>query len=88
MPLAFAGHFSPHSTLPSLNLYRRSFKPSKVLDKPYAMVGLNVIAAETDKEEQLIATTPQQQFLNLMRGKDVPLNHQLITFMKWQATMK
>ncbi|TWD98558.1 luciferase family oxidoreductase group 1 [Neobacillus bataviensis] len=73
LPFAFAGHFSPHNTLPALNLYRRSFKPSKVLDKPYAMVGLNVIAAETDKEAQLLATTLQQQFLNLMRGKDVPL---------------
>jgi luciferase family oxidoreductase group 1 len=73
LPFAFAGHFSPHNTLPALKLYRRSFKPSKVLDKPYAMVGLNVIAAETDQKAQRLATTLQQQFLNLMRGNEVPL---------------
>jgi luciferase family oxidoreductase group 1 len=73
LPFAFASHFSPHNTLPALELYRRSFKPSKVLDKPYAMVGLNVIAAETDEEAQRLATTLQQQFLNLMRGNEVPL---------------
>jgi luciferase family oxidoreductase group 1 len=73
LPFAFASHFSPHNTLPALQLYRRSFKPSKVLDKPYAMVGLNVIAAETDEKAQRLATTMQQQFLNLMRGVEVPL---------------
>jgi luciferase family oxidoreductase group 1 len=73
LPFAFAGHFSPHNSLPALQLYHRSFKPSKVLDKPYAMVGLNVIAADTDEEAQRLATTLQQQFLNLMRGNEVPL---------------
>ncbi|MDQ0246323.1 luciferase family oxidoreductase group 1 [Bacillus fengqiuensis] len=73
LPFAFAGHFSPNHTLPALELYRRHFRPSEVLDKPYAMVGLNVIAAETDEEANLLATTLQQQFLNLVRGKDAPL---------------
>lgn len=73
LPFAFASHFSPLNTMGALQLYRNAFKPSKVLDKPYAMVGLNVIAAETDKEAQYLATTLQQQFLNLMRGNDVPL---------------
>lgn len=73
LPFAFASHFSPLNTLGALELYRNAFKPSNVLDKPYAMVGLNVIAAETDKEAERLATTLQQQFLNLMRGNDVPL---------------
>ena len=73
LPFAFASHFSPLNTLGALELYRNAFKPSNVLDKPYAMVGLNVIAAETDQEAQRLATTLQQQFLNLMRGNDVPL---------------
>ncbi|MDM5336156.1 LLM class flavin-dependent oxidoreductase [Fictibacillus enclensis] len=73
LPFAFASHFSPHNTLPAIQLYRRSFKPSKVLDKPHAMVGLNIIAADTDQEAERLATTLQQQFLNLMRGKEVPL---------------
>lgn len=54
-------------------MYRSSFKPSKVLDKPHAMVGLNIIAADTDQEAERLATTLQQQFLNLMRGKETPL---------------
>lgn len=73
LPFAFASHFSPHNTLPALELYRRAFKPSEVLDKPYAMVGLNIIVAETDKQAQRLATTLQQQFLNLMRGNLAPL---------------
>ncbi|RFU60567.1 LLM class flavin-dependent oxidoreductase [Peribacillus glennii] len=73
LPFAFASHFSPHNTKPALELYRRSFKPSASLEKPYAMVGLNIIAADTDEEAQRLATTLQQQFLNLMRGNEVPL---------------
>jgi luciferase family oxidoreductase group 1 len=73
LPFAFASHFSPLNTLSALELYRKAFKPSKVLEKPYAMVGLNVIVAETDQEAQRLATTLQQQFLNLMRGTNVQL---------------
>jgi luciferase family oxidoreductase group 1 len=73
LPFAFAGHFSPRNTLPALDLYRRAFKPSEVLDKPYAMVGLNIIAAETDEKAKRLGTTLQQQFLNLRRGKQAPL---------------
>ncbi|WP_404406359.1 LLM class flavin-dependent oxidoreductase [Jeotgalibacillus malaysiensis] len=73
LPFAYASHFSPHNTLPAIELYRRSFKPSKVLDKPHAMVGLNIIAADTDQEAEWLATTLQQQFLNLMRGNEIPL---------------
>jgi luciferase family oxidoreductase group 1 len=73
LPFAYASHFSPRNTVPAMELYRRSFRPSQVLDKPYAMVGVNVIAAETDEEANRLATTLQQQFLNLIRGKDAPL---------------
>jgi luciferase family oxidoreductase group 1 len=73
LPFAYASHFSPHNTLPAIQLYRSSFKPSKVLEKPHAMVGLNIIVADTDEEAQRLATTLQQQFLNLMRGNEVPL---------------
>ncbi|WP_047154838.1 LLM class flavin-dependent oxidoreductase [Aneurinibacillus tyrosinisolvens] len=73
LPFAFASHFSPNNTLPALELYRQSFKPSEVLDEPYAMVGVNVISADTDKEAQRLATTLQQQFLNLIRNHEAPL---------------
>ena len=49
LPFAFAAHFSPENTLPALELYRRNFRPSKDLGKPYAMVALNVFAADTTK---------------------------------------
>jgi luciferase family oxidoreductase group 1 len=68
LPFAFASHFSPENTLPALELYRRHFRPSEVLDEPYAMVGLNVVAADTDEEAQRLATSMQQQFLNLIRN--------------------
>ncbi|WNB92850.1 LLM class flavin-dependent oxidoreductase [Bacillus sp. NEB1478] len=73
LPFAFASHFSPDNTLPALELYRRNFKPSNVLDKPYAMVGVNVVAAETDEEAARLATSLQLQFLNLVRGTPTPL---------------
>ena len=73
LPFSFASHFSPDHTLTALALYRRSFKPSKALEQPYAMTGLNVIAADTDEEAQRLATTLQQQFLNLIRNTETPL---------------
>ena len=67
LPFAFAAHFSPEYTLPSLELYRKTFQPSDDLEKPYAMVALNVIAAETDEEAGFLATSQYQSFLNLVR---------------------
>jgi luciferase family oxidoreductase group 1 len=73
LPFAFASHFSPDHTLPALELYRRNFKASEVLTKPYTMVGVNIIAANTDDEAQRLATSMQQQFLNLMRNTPTKL---------------
>jgi luciferase family oxidoreductase group 1 len=69
LPFAFAAHFSPEYTLPSLELYRKVFQPSDALGKPYAMVALNVIAAETDEEAEFLASSQYQSFLNLVRQK-------------------
>ena len=69
LPFGFAAHFSPEHTLPSLELYRRVFQPSDDLQKPHAMVCLNVVAAETDEEAEFLATSQYQSFLNLVRGK-------------------
>lgn len=69
LPFSFAAHFSPEYTLPSLELYRRTFQSSEDLPKPYAMVALNVIAAETDDEAEFLATSQYQSFLNLIRSK-------------------
>ncbi|MDT5158944.1 MAG: hypothetical protein QOH51_3301 [Acidobacteriota bacterium] len=68
LPFAFAGHFSPEYILPALELYRETFKASDELEKPYAMLAMNVVAAETDAEAQFLATTQFQAFLRLTRG--------------------
>ncbi len=68
LPYAFASHFAPDYLLPALELYRSRFKPSDQLEKPYAMVGVNVIAADTDAEAKRLATTQQMSFTNIFRG--------------------
>lgn len=68
LPYAFASHFAPASLLPALDVYRRHFNPSQQLDKSYAAAGVNVIAADTDAEAQMLFTSAQQQFTNLIRG--------------------
>jgi luciferase family oxidoreductase group 1 len=68
LPYAFASHFAPDVLLVALDIYRRQFKPSAQLDHPYAMVGVNVVAADTDNEARRLFTTVQQSFTNLVRG--------------------
>jgi alkanesulfonate monooxygenase SsuD/methylene tetrahydromethanopterin reductase-like flavin-dependent oxidoreductase (luciferase family) len=58
----------PDALLTALDTYRRSFKPSPQLDRPYAMAGVNVFAAMTDAEARRLFTSAQQAFLNLIRG--------------------
>ncbi|RXZ82868.1 LLM class flavin-dependent oxidoreductase [Paenibacillaceae bacterium] len=73
LPFAFASHFAPDYLLPALELYHRNFRPSKALEKPYVMVGVNAIVAPTDEEAIRLSTSQEQQFLNLIRGKTSPL---------------
>jgi luciferase family oxidoreductase group 1 len=68
LPFAFASHFAPDYLHAALGLYREHFKPSDQLAEPYAMVGVNVIAADTDGEARRLFTSLQQQFLSLVRG--------------------
>ncbi|AQQ51897.1 LLM class flavin-dependent oxidoreductase [Planococcus lenghuensis] len=68
LPFAFASHFSPDYTMQALQLYRQNFKPSDMLQEPYAMVGVNAIASETEERAQVLATSQQQQMFSLMRG--------------------
>jgi alkanesulfonate monooxygenase SsuD/methylene tetrahydromethanopterin reductase-like flavin-dependent oxidoreductase (luciferase family) len=55
LPFAFAHHFMPASTLPALALYRESFQPSAMLDRPRAMVAAGVICADTDERARWLA---------------------------------
>ena len=72
LPFSFAGHFSPEG-MAAMRLYRHLFKPSAALQRPYAMIGVPVIAADTDEQAQYLATTQQQKFLSLIRGNRLPL---------------
>ena len=69
LPYAFASHFAPdHLDCRRCEIYRERFKPSEQLDRPYAMVGVNIIAAESDDEARRLATTQQMSFTNIFRG--------------------
>ncbi len=69
LPYAFASHFAPDAMDEALALYRRDFRPSPRLAKPHAMLGINVVAAESDAEARRLFTTQQQSFINLRRGR-------------------
>ena len=69
LPYAFASHFAPAEMEHALEVYRTRFEPSEHLDKPYAMLGLNVFAADTDEEARLLFTSLQQAFVNLRTGR-------------------
>src|SRR5689334_5560415 len=69
LPYAFASHFAPGDMEGAIQIYRERFKPSKRLAEPYVMLGLNVIAAETDEEAKFLFTSIQQAFANLRTGR-------------------
>ena len=73
LPFAFAAHFAPEYLYAAAQLYRDQFRPSEVLRKPYLMVAVQVIAAETDAAARRLFTTPQQRFLRLIRNQPVEL---------------
>lgn len=74
LPYVFAAHFAPRFMEEAITIYRSQFQPSQYLDKPYMMVCLNVIAAETDDEAKWLSTSMQQFFLNVVRGSQNPLS--------------
>jgi len=73
LPYAFASHFAPGELDHALALYRKQFRPSAHLDKPYAMAGFNIFAADSEAEAKLLFSSLQQAFVNLRTGKPGPL---------------
>jgi len=69
LPYAFASHFAPGLMMQAIEVYRASFRPSAQLDRPYVMLGFNVIAAETDRKAAMLASSLQQAFVNLRTGR-------------------
>jgi len=73
LPFSFASHFAPDLLWQALEIYRQQFKPSAYLEKPYAMVCINVAAADNEHQAHFIFSSMQQQFINLRRGRPGPL---------------
>lgn len=69
LPYAFASHFATKQLEEALEIYRKEFKPSEVLKKPYVMAGINVIVAETDTEAESFATSLIRMFVGIFTGK-------------------
>jgi luciferase family oxidoreductase group 1 len=73
LPFAFASHFAPDAMMDALHLYRSRFRPSAQLERPYAMLGLNICAADSDAEAARLFTSLQQQWTLLRRGSPAAL---------------
>lgn len=69
LPYAFAAHFAPAMMEDAIEAYRRYFRPSKVLDKPYVILGVNAILADSNEEAESLSTTMEQSFLGLVTGQ-------------------
>ena len=88
LPFAFASHFAPDALMPALEIYRRHFKPSQQLDKSYAMVAANIIAADTDAEARRLFTSLQQSFVKLRRGTPGKLAPPVEDIGSWASPME
>ena len=73
LPFAFAAHFAPDALYAATQFYRERFQPSAVLQTPYLLIAVQVIAAETDAAARRLFTTPQQRFLRMLRGESLEL---------------
>ena len=69
LPYAFASHFAPHQLKAALERYRSRFEPSEPLDAPYVMLGVNIVAADTEDEARTLMSTMEKAFVSLRRGE-------------------
>ena len=73
LPYAFASHFAPGSMMDAMAVYREKFRPSAQLAAPHVMLGVNIVAADTDAEARFLFSSLQQSFLNIRRGRPAKL---------------
>jgi luciferase family oxidoreductase group 1 len=73
LPFSFASHFAPQLLHQALAAYRAQFSPSPHLPSPYVMLGINLVAADTDDEARLLASSGRQSFASLRAGRPIPL---------------
>ncbi|WP_413292728.1 LLM class flavin-dependent oxidoreductase [Bdellovibrio sp. HCB185ZH] len=73
LPYAFAGHFAPDEMYDAVRLYRAGFQASEYLKEPYVMLGIQIVAADTDEKAQRLSTTVMRRFLGIIRNQRVNL---------------
>jgi luciferase family oxidoreductase group 1 len=73
LPFAFASHFAAPQMTRAVELYRSTFRASPQLETPYVMLGVNIVAADTDEQARFLATSGRQAFASLRRGMPVEL---------------
>ena len=73
LPFAFASHFAAAQMIQAIGIYRARFRPTAALPQPRVMLGVNIVAADTDKEAQYLATSGRESFANLRRGMPTAL---------------
>jgi luciferase family oxidoreductase group 1 len=73
LPYSFASHFAPAQLMDAIAVYRQRFQPSEYLATPYVMLGVNVIASETDEEARYLASSQRQSFTKLREGTPIQL---------------
>ena len=73
LPFSFASHFAPALLHDAIAIYRERFRPSEFLEKPFVMLGVNVVAAESDNEARFLASSGRQSFASLRSGRPIPL---------------
>lgn len=88
LSFAFASHFAPDAMDEAVAIYRREFRPSAQLSKPYVMLALNVVAAETHAQARKLFTTQQQSFVNLRRGRRARFRRRWTTSKRSGSRMK
>ena len=75
LPFAFASHFAAAQMIPAVEIYRSRFKVSPVaqIDKPYVMLGVNIVAADTDEKARFLASSGREAFTSLRAGTPIQL---------------
>lgn len=73
LPYAFASHFAPQQLAPATEIYRSRFKASRQLQKPYMMVAINAVVADTNQQAEFLATSLKQMFAGVVTGERKPL---------------
>jgi luciferase family oxidoreductase group 1 len=73
LPFSFASHFAPQLLHQAIDIYRERFTPSEHSSTPYVMLGVNIVAADTDDEARFLASSGRQAFASLRAGRPITL---------------